>query len=507
MKKIISPLFCAALFFAACNDETTTVSATSDAEKVTAFKDLDNCDSTIVGKLVYVKDSVKAFICTDEGWAAMSGAAVGNGKSGSDGSDGKDGKDGVDGKNGKDGKDGVDGKNGKNGKDGSDGKDGASCTVAAIEDGYKVLCGGDSVGVLLNGAKGDSGAQGVQGIQGKAGESCTAKENKADGGYDIECGGKKVGSIKNGTNGQSAYELSGTDKNLEDWLASLKGDKGDGCSAEVVDDGVKITCDNLDEPVIIKNGTAGAPGAGCGIESDVKGVVTIKCGTDNAPVRTTLYKALCGGVTPYDPATQICDIRDNQTYKFTTITVASKNYSETWMAENLNYVTEAGSFCYKNSAEYCEKYGRLYTWGVAVGKSEEECGNNQSCDLGDGDVQGVCPDGWHLPSQAEFNALITAAGGSSVAGRALKSKTGWTKRGSVSNNDTYSFGALGAGSGSGSGSDSTFGAELESALFWSSTQDNDNKAYNVSFRYDVNDAYGYFYAKSNGFSVRCIKDK
>ena len=172
MKKIISPLFCAALFFAACNDETTTVSATSDAEKVTAFKDLDNCDSTIVGKLVYVKDSVKAFICTDEGWAAMSGAAVGNGKSG---------KDGVDGKNGKDGKDGVDGKNGKNGKDGSDGKDGASCTVAAIEDGYKVLCGGDSVGVLLNGAKGDSGAQGVQGIQGKAGESCTAKENKADG--------------------------------------------------------------------------------------------------------------------------------------------------------------------------------------------------------------------------------------------------------------------------------------------------------------------------------------
>ena len=144
MKKILLPLLGTVLFFAACGDENTTVVATSDAEKVKAFKDLDDCDSAIVGKLVYVKDSVKAFICTDDGWAAMSGAVVENG---SDGSDGKAGKD---------------------GKNGNDGKDGSSCTVKAIKGGYKVLCGGDSVGVLMNGAKGDSGAQG---IQGEAGES------------------------------------------------------------------------------------------------------------------------------------------------------------------------------------------------------------------------------------------------------------------------------------------------------------------------------------------------
>ena len=440
MKKFISPLFCAVLFFAACNDETTTVSATSDAEKVTAFKDLDDCDSTIVGKLVYVKDSVKVFACTDEGWAAMSGTVVENG---SEGSDGKDGKDGNDGK---------DGKNGKNGKDGSDGKDGVSCTVVAIEGGYKVLCGDDSVGVLLNGAKGDSGAQGIQGIQGVKGED-----------------------------GKSAYELSGTDKNLEDWLASLKGE----------------------------NGTS------CNIESDNNGEVVIKCGNKE----TTLYKAMCG-TTPYDPAEKFCDDRDYRTYKFKTISVG--NYSEIWMAENLNYATsvngsDSSSFCYGDGDEdvtdrgaaNCAKYGRLYTWAAAVGKSEEDCGYEKDCDLGEGDIQGVCPEGWHLPSKAEWEALIVAVDGSiesyestNVAGKKLKSATEWTKDGSVSNDDTYSFAALPAGHYDGD----NFGGEEDNSSFWSSTQDSGRDAYNADLNYYNDYARLYYPDKNYGFSVRCIKD-
>lgn len=450
MEKNLLPLLGAVLFFAACGDENTTVVATSDAEKVMAFKDLDDCDSAIVGKLVYVKDSVKAFICTDDGWAAMSGAVVENG---SDGSDGKDGKAGKDGKNG------------------TDGKDGSSCTVKAIKGGYKVLCGGDSVGVLKNGAKGDSGAQG---IQGEAGES--------------------------------AFELSGYEGTLDEWIESLKGE----------------------------NGTS------CNIESDKKGVVTIKCGSGKKAVTTTLYKAMCG-TTPYDPdGDQFCygvELYDKcgspkaaynpdnqfcakfaddaeQIYKKVTIAPVGTGYFEIWMAENLNYETAEGSFCAGKTedeqAAFCAKYGRLYTWATAVGRSESECGEDKNCTtLGSGDVQGVCPVGWHLPSEQEWEALVVAVDGnitafsnSNKAGEALKSRTGWKVNSGTENIDAYSFAALPAGNYSSSG----FFAEGEYAYFWTSVQKNVQNAFVMSLSHEDDKAdLGNTY-KTTGFSVRCIKD-
>ena len=63
------------------------------------------------------------------------------------------------------------------------------------------------------------------------------------------------------------------------------------------------------------------------------------------------------------PDTVLTDERDGQTYKIVKIG------DQTWMAENLNYKTES-SFCYNDSTEYCETYGRLYTWAAAVGKTE-----------------------------------------------------------------------------------------------------------------------------------------
>ena len=103
--------------------------------------------------------------------------------------------------------------------------------------------------------------------------------------------------------------------------------------------------------------------------------------------------------------TSLYDARDGKTYK--TVTIGA----QTWMAENLNY--DAVGVCFDNSIDSCAIYGRLYTAEQA---------------------QNVCPDGWHLPSQAEFQELLDVVGGFDN----LKSST-W------GGPDTYGFSALPAG--------------------------------------------------------------
>ena len=92
----------------------------------------------------------------------------------------------------------------------------------------------------------------------------------------------------------------------------------------------------------------------------------------------------------------LIDARDGQTYK--TVVIGQ----QTWMAENLNYKTES-SFCYNDDVNNCTEYGRLYTW---VSATKSDCQYGDSCLVPLGDVQGVCPLGWHLPSTAEWNVLF-----------------------------------------------------------------------------------------------------
>ena len=211
----------------------------------------------------------------------------------------------------------------------------------------------------------------------------------------------------------------------------------------------------------------------------------------------------------YNPKKYMCDDRDSsRLYKITTITIPEKNYSETWMAQNLNYAARKGnSYCAGSTAAEqiasCAKYGRLYSWAAAVGKPEEECGYNQSCDLGDGNVQGVCPEGWHLPSMEEFETLIEAVGGEDKAGKALKSKDGWQSNSGITNDDTYSFAALPAGYYNEDG----FDKEGYDARFWSSSQYYEYYAYILYLDYNGDKAYLYYRNKYYGYSVRCIKNK
>lgn len=201
------------------------------------------------------------------------------------------------------------------------------------------------------------------------------------------------------------------------------------------------------------------------------------------------------------------DLRDGQVYKTTTIDIPSKNYSEVWMAENLNYETD-NSWCYGDNPANCAKYGRLYTWAAAVGRAEDECGIDHACNLGEGDIRGACPKGWHLPSQSEWEALIVAVDGSiteytssNTAGTKLKSVTGWYDDGN--GEDTFGFLALPAGYRDING-DCYY--EGNYAYFWSSTEYLSYYAYYMRLYYGIGYASLYNYYKNYGLSVRCVKD-
>ena len=89
-----------------------------------------------------------------------------------------------------------------------------------------------------------------------------------------------------------------------------------------------------------------------------------------------------------------------QTYK--TIKIGN----QIWMAENLNYKV-SGSECYDNSEGSCDRYGRFYDWARAMAlptTSPSYC-NNYECVVS-AKHQGICPDGWHIPTRGEWETLI-----------------------------------------------------------------------------------------------------
>jgi uncharacterized protein (TIGR02145 family) len=193
---------------------------------------------------------------------------------------------------------------------------------------------------------------------------------------------------------------------------------------------------------------------------------------------------------------EILDERDGQVYKTVQIE------EQIWMAENLNYET-GNSYCYNDADSNCTKYGRLYTWAAAVGKTEDECGYGNECGLPSGNIQGVCPSGWHLSSDTEFETLFTAVGGRSTAGAKLKLQTGWTAYDGITNEDAFGFSALPAGV---RYNDGNYDFEGYTAYFWSSTEGSSFYAYSMGMDYSLDGAYLGGNNKFDGFSVRCLKD-
>lgn len=212
----------------------------------------------------------------------------------------------------------------------------------------------------------------------------------------------------------------------------------------------------------------------------------------------------------------LMDLRNGQTYR----TVKIGN--QIWMAENLNLayvkarydsdgvVYDSISWCNNNRPTNCVRYGRLYTWAAAMdsvgvwSESGKGCGNAFICSPVP-PVRGICPNGWHLPSDDEWRILVTTVGGDSIAGKVLKSTSEWPIYNGqrTDGTDAYSFTALPAG---GMNSDGFYGSLSGLTTFWSSTE----KVYffagfarmSRSNYLDFDDSIN----KDGAYSVRCLKD-
>ena len=167
------------------------------------------------------------------------------------------------------------------------------------------------------------------------------------------------------------------------------------------------------------------------------------------------------------------DKRDGNAYR--TITVAGV----TWMAENLKYKANSGSFYFDNDLNNDPAYGMLYEWKTAL-KS--------------------CPFGWHLPSGLEFQTLINY----------FEQKDTWGRIAS----DTCSFGIQLGGMQDYEG---VFSEMDESGYYWTSTEyDKSNAEYfsyliiddkpviDISRKEDIADIHGT--EKVNKYSVRCLRE-
>ncbi|MBO5532722.1 MAG: fibrobacter succinogenes major paralogous domain-containing protein [Fibrobacter sp.] len=214
----------------------------------------------------------------------------------------------------------------------------------------------------------------------------------------------------------------------------------------------------------------------------------------------------------------ITDERDGKVYK--TVKIGK----QVWMAENLNYSDSVKtpsllgkSWCYGNDPKKCEVAGRLYTWAAAIDSvalSAEglDCGLHKVCELPE-KVQGICPQGWHVPSLEEWITMRSEIGGESYAGTCLKSQR-WDGDEVNPNFDCFGFSAIPAGEfcktrmhgdTERDNSGEFNAADERVAFFWFASEETKLYAY---FLHLFDKTYTLFNSgsKDNAYSIRCIKD-
>jgi uncharacterized protein (TIGR02145 family) len=199
-----------------------------------------------------------------------------------------------------------------------------------------------------------------------------------------------------------------------------------------------------------------------------------------------------------------------------------------WFAKNLNEPI-SGSWCFEGNllegdattavtaAEGCEIYGRYYDWSTAMGFAAE-CNQSNCSDKIKTPHQGICPDGWHIPTNAEWDNLAEAVGGSETAGTQLKSTLdstagGWPNKSKSVLSDSHGFSALPAGYAFDLGAGEViFSFHSGGGGWWSAGEIDgviaDNQAV-LDIEESLNNlftAWDYTVEKDKGLNVRCVQN-
>jgi len=201
------------------------------------------------------------------------------------------------------------------------------------------------------------------------------------------------------------------------------------------------------------------------------------------------------------------DSRDGQSYKWVKIG------SQVWLAENLNYYVSVIQ-CDIYDAPDCTKtvskfysIGFLYDWTTAMALPAR-CDVASCSSRINTPHQGICPSGWHLPSDEEWQILVDLAGGDEVAGNILKATSGWNWYDfydrSGNGTDDYGFAALPGGRIISSGG--SFIDAGNQGFWWSTKEYGSSDAYLRDIYYGHGSVGRYSTNKSGLYSVRCLKD-
>ena len=202
------------------------------------------------------------------------------------------------------------------------------------------------------------------------------------------------------------------------------------------------------------------------------------------------------------------DPRDGQQYEWVQIG------GQVWMAENLNYDQDSygNDWYYGNDTSLGDVYGRLYDW-PAVMQGAGSSNNNPS------GIQGVCPDGWHVPSDEEWKELEIQLGMSSFQADALHGRGSnegsklagqaelW-KDGDLENNKAFGASGFRALPGGDFDHNGDFESMGSSCNFYSSTEhpEYSGSCWHRSITHSSSKIQRAVLGKDIGFSVRCVKD-
>ena len=219
-----------------------------------------------------------------------------------------------------------------------------------------------------------------------------------------------------------------------------------------------------------------------------------------------------------------------------TVAYGGKTYNsviignQCWMTENLNIGTMVlisqdqtnnaviEKYCYDDYSGNCDVYGGLYQWAEMVQYLNGATNTTSYNPAPTGIVQGICPAGWHLPSEAEWcrmerylDASVYCGegmNGTDVGGKLKETGTSHWAAPNTGATNSSGFTALPGGQRDYFNGSSYFSYLTITSFFWTPTPMSGAPAYALNRIFGNEFAVGFtaLYDKRSGFSVRCCKD-